>query len=261
MVAGFGNADADDPAIYVNHKDPSRSFVIGTLKNGGLDVYDLDAHLLQHIDTPPAPGEDDEAGRFNNVDIVRDVLFSRRHSPTGRSLVDLAVVTDRGYDQLRIYAIDPTRSEPLIDVTAPDVPFVFSVDQSGVNEQATAYGLATGKLGGLIPVAFVSRRSRATVAAMVLVVDGSTVTYHEWRRWTFPTSHVLPNGATWTPCADEDGVEPQFEGMVFDSRTLTLYAARRRSASGGSGRCCAAPTRVGREGPRVRRALRSHRTG
>ena len=36
-----GDGAADDPAIWVDRDDPSRSTVIGTDKDGGLGVYDL----------------------------------------------------------------------------------------------------------------------------------------------------------------------------------------------------------------------------
>jgi 3-phytase len=214
----LGNADADDPAIWVNPADRAQSLVIGTLKDGGLDVYDLSGRLVQHIDAPPPPTPEDAPGRFNNVDLIPGVRV-------GHKVVDLAVVTDRGRDKLRFYAIDPKRPEPLVDVTAPDAPFVFSADQDEVNTELTAYGLATGKVGPL-PVAFVTRAGRSTVAALALVVRDGKVTYRRATGWSFPTTFPVPGGGTWAPCLDEDGVEPQFEGMVFDSRTLTLYAAQ-----------------------------------
>jgi 3-phytase len=40
-------ADADDPAIYVNSTDSQKSLVLGSVKNGGLRVYDLSGNLLQ----------------------------------------------------------------------------------------------------------------------------------------------------------------------------------------------------------------------
>ena len=57
-VPRFGDA-ADDPAIYVNPTEPSRSVIIGTDKRGGLELYDLDGKRLQRLD----------AGRLNNVDL------------------------------------------------------------------------------------------------------------------------------------------------------------------------------------------------
>lgn len=49
-------ANADDPAIWV-HPDEDRghkSLIIGTLKEGGVDVYNLQGELLQHIPSLPA---------------------------------------------------------------------------------------------------------------------------------------------------------------------------------------------------------------
>jgi len=100
-----GNANADDPAIWIDQKDPGRSVVLGTLKNGGLTVFDLTGKQVQRFATPPAPEEGQEPGRFNNVDIVGN----------------LAVVTDRGRDQLRTYAIKNGR--PVATVASAPVTF------------------------------------------------------------------------------------------------------------------------------------------
>jgi 3-phytase len=84
-----GNGDADDPAIWVNRRDRSRSVVLGTAKNAGLQVFDLRGRLVQTVAAPPAPTPEDEPGRFNNVDIVTGFRLGGR-------TVDLAVVSDRG---------------------------------------------------------------------------------------------------------------------------------------------------------------------
>src|SRR5690349_926907 len=65
-----GDADADDPAIWVHPRNRARSLVIGTAKNGGLRVYDLAGREVQAIATPPG-------GRFNNVDIVSGFRLGR----------------------------------------------------------------------------------------------------------------------------------------------------------------------------------------
>lgn len=133
-----GNANADDPAIWRNPADPDHSLVIATAKEGGLRVHDLDARLVQSLPAPAAPGPDHAPGRFNNVDLVHGL----RLSPGGTA--DVAVTSDRGHDRLRIHRIDPSRpGGPLTDVTDPAAPRVFSADQDEVDEQATAYGLAT----------------------------------------------------------------------------------------------------------------------
>jgi 3-phytase len=213
-----GDADADDPAIWVNHRRPAASVVLGTAKDAGLRAYDLRGHELQAVDAPPAPAPGSERGRFNNVDLLTGVRL-------GGVERDLAIVTDRGRDQLRFYAVAGGR-RPLTDVTAADVPFVFSADQADVDEQATAYGLAAWFDQDGTAYAVVSRRNTSTLALVRLVAgrDG-TMSYERVRTLDMPSSFRLPDGTTWTPCG-EPGEGPQFEGMVVDRATATLYAAQ-----------------------------------
>ncbi|MFK3982853.1 phytase [Micromonospora sp. NPDC050397] len=213
-----GDADADDPAIWFNPTDRAGSLVIATAKNGGLRVYDLRGRERQSIATPPAPGPDDEPGRFNNVDLVEGFRLGGRRA-------DLAVVSDRGRDRLRFYRIDPT-GRRLADVTAPDVPYVFSRDQAEVNEQRTGYGLATWTdpdSGGTYVL--VSRRSTPEVGIFRLVTRGDRVTYRPVDRLTLPARFTLPDGTDWAPCADP-GDGPQVEGMTVDPTTGVAYLAQ-----------------------------------
>jgi 3-phytase len=193
-----GDADADDPALWIDRRDPARSVVLGTLKNGGLDAYRLDGSPIEHVATPAG-------GRFNNVDIAGD----------------LAIVTDRGLDRLRVYRVD---RDGVTDVTSPDAPLVFSADEAEVEEQATAYGLAAVRAHGRIYVA-VSRRHRTTVALLRLVPSRAGWTYERVDAVDLPATFALPGGGTWTPCA-EPGEEPQVEGMVIDGDRATLFAAQ-----------------------------------
>ncbi|MFJ9924338.1 phytase [Streptomyces rubiginosohelvolus] len=216
-----GNADADDPAIWRNAAAPGRSLVVATAKEGGLRVYDLDARLVQSIAAPPAAGEGDAPGRFNNVDIVHGLRLS-----SGKG--DLAVTSDRGHDRLRFYRVDRDRAGgPLTDVTDPAAPHVFSRDQAEVNDQRTAYGLATwtnpatGK-----SYALVSRRERTGIALLELLpTEGGKVTYRKVRSLDLPSSFRLPNGTSWSPCG-EPGELPQVEGMVVDPVDGMLYAGQ-----------------------------------
>ncbi|MER5961517.1 phytase [Streptomyces sp. NPDC002057] len=216
-----GNADADDPAIWRNAAAPGRSLVIATAKEGGLRVYDLDARPVQSIAAPPAEAPDDAPGRFNNVDLVHGLRLS-----SGRA--DLAVTSDRGHDRLRFYRIDRDRAGgPLTDVTDPAAPAVFSRDQAEINDQRTAYGLATwtdpasGK-----SFAVVSRRERTSIALLELLPSaGGKVTYRTVRTLDLPSAFRLPDGTSWTPCA-EPGELPQVEGMVVDPANGTLYAGQ-----------------------------------
>lgn len=217
-----GDANADDPAIWVHPTRPSASVVLGTLKNGGLTAVDLSGKELQHIATPPAPTPDTEAGRFNNVDLVTDVSVGGRRR-------DLAVVTDRGLDKLRVYSVDQRGAaagrKVLTDVTSPNAPLVFSKNSAEVQDQRTAYGLAVLRAGGQ-PIVAVTRRSETRIGLFRLVADrAGTISYRPIEQLDFPASFKLSNGTTWAPCEDP-GDRPQFEGMVFDQTTSTLYAAQ-----------------------------------
>ncbi|MFD5245816.1 phytase [Amycolatopsis sp. NPDC058340] len=202
------NADADDPAIWVHPKNPSASVVLGTLKEGGLAAFDLKARQLQHLAVP-------EGGRFNNVDVVGD----------------LAVVSDRGRDRVRVYRIDPAGaaagSRVLRDVTDPSAPPVFSTSESEVDEQRTAYGLTAARdpRTGARWVA-VTRRHETRVALLRLVdkADG-TVGTAPIGTIDLPSEFRLPNGKTWSPCGEPDE-RPQLEGSILDAANRVLYTAQ-----------------------------------
>ncbi|MEO8424178.1 MAG: phytase [Actinomycetota bacterium] len=78
---------ADDPAIWRNPIDPSRSIVIGNDKGGSLEVYDLSGAVIQRFDE----------GFFGNVDVQTGLV-------TGTGTTDIAVTYRAG---IRIYRIDP----------------------------------------------------------------------------------------------------------------------------------------------------------
>lgn len=94
-----GGDAADDPAVWVNPTDPAASAVIGTDKQGGLLVYDLDGQQLQYL----------PVGEVNNVDV----------RPAGQGLGDrpLVVTGNRSDDSLGVYELDPDTRQ-LRDVAA-----------------------------------------------------------------------------------------------------------------------------------------------
>ncbi|WP_435281690.1 phytase [Streptomyces koelreuteriae] len=216
-----GNADADDPAVWVDPGDPDRSLVISTLKEAGLDVYGLDGRRLQHITAPAAPGEDAAPGRFNNVDVVYGFSLDGKKT-------DLALVSDRGRDRVRAYAIDPAAvaagTPPLKDVTAADIAPVFASTEAEVDDQRTAYGLAAFSDDDHA-YAVVSRRSETRVRLLQLEDRDGRVGYKAEDTLDLPRSFTLPDGGKWTPCADP-GDHAQVEGMVVDQEEQVLYAAQ-----------------------------------
>lgn len=223
-----GNADADDPAIWVNHQERGRSLVIATLKEGGLAVFNLKGEEIQHIAAPPPPRDGDKPGRFNNVDLLLGFDLNGKKA-------DLAIVSDRGLDRLRIYAINPGYAAsglpPLKDVTAPELaatPWVFSANQDEVNDQTTAYGVAATNFEGYGPAsAVVSQRSRTQLRRVVFFANKAGQVGYKLRDiLKLPNEFKLPNKAMWTPCQDDDGQEAQVEGMVIDGLHGVLYAAQ-----------------------------------
>lgn len=205
------DADADDPAIWVDEDDPEDSLVITTAKEAGLYVYDLEGREVQHVDPKPAPGEDDAPGRYNNVSLIHGFELDGDD-------VDLAVASDRGMDNLGIFAIEDGE---LHEVTDPDAGWIFSESQEEVNGEHTAYGLTTwqDETGAY---ALVSRNSETEVALLKLVANGDTVGWETVRTLALPAEFAMPDGSTWTTC-DDPGEYAQVEGMVVDENTGTAY--------------------------------------
>ncbi len=86
--------DSDDPAIWIDSLDPSRSLILGTDKGdstGGVYVFTLDGRIDSTRTRRPMQ-------RPNNVDIVRGVRL-------GGALVDIAVAAERGTMSLRIFRL------------------------------------------------------------------------------------------------------------------------------------------------------------
>jgi 3-phytase len=103
--------DVDDPAVWINRKDPSKSLVLGTMKvaspDGALAVYGLDGKVRQLLKGPNRP---------NNVDVEYGLDVDA--SPT-----DIAVVTERLGRRLRVYAIAADGSG-LRDISSGQMPIL-----------------------------------------------------------------------------------------------------------------------------------------
>ncbi len=86
--------DSDDPAIWINPADPAKSLVLGTCKhpeNGGLYVFDLKGRIIREKTILGLQ-------RPNNVDLAYGLKL-------GGKLVDIAVVTERITNLLRVYTV------------------------------------------------------------------------------------------------------------------------------------------------------------
>ena len=73
-MTGTGDK-ADDPALWVHPKDPSRSLVLGTNKDEGLYVYDLQGRETQRL----------LVGQVNNVDLRDNLAVASNDEVNGLS--------------------------------------------------------------------------------------------------------------------------------------------------------------------------------
>jgi 3-phytase len=191
--------DADDPAIWLHPTDPAQSLVIGALKDGGLDIYDLDGQTIQSISPAGA--------RYNNVDVVYNF-------PLGGSTVDLAVATDRYGDKLAFYAINP-ETRQVTDVSDPANGLTFTPAGEESNQETTAYGIALYRSAGTEKFyAFVSRRDRPEVGQFEFMDNGSG-------QVTWQLARSIP-----LPAPEDNDLNPQAEGMVADQDLAVVYIAQ-----------------------------------
>lgn len=73
-------------------------------------------------------------------------------------------------------------------------------------------------------IAFVTRNDRSQLAKFRLYdAGGGKVGYAPLVRFHLPAQFTLPNGQTWTPCQDEDGLTPTAEGTVIDRDRGLVY--------------------------------------
>lgn len=85
-----GGDSADDSTLWVNPNDPSLSLVIGTNKQRGLVVYDLNGKEVQFLSD----------GRLNNVD-------HRDSFPLGDKKISLVTASNRSNNTISIYRVNP----------------------------------------------------------------------------------------------------------------------------------------------------------
>jgi 3-phytase len=111
---------ADDPAIWIHPTDPAQSLILGTDKQGGLHIYNIDGSQHQLISPTCQP---------DNVDVLYGFVLDGK--PT-----DLAVASTRGSHLagVKIWSIDPA-TRHLTDITPNGIIKVF--------KGSTPYGSCT----------------------------------------------------------------------------------------------------------------------
>lgn len=97
--------DSDDPAIWYNDNDPSKSLILGTDKmetEGGLYTFSLTGEMDPVRKAYPLD-------RPNNVDIAYGFLF-------GKDTIDIAVCSERGKGMIRVF----------------ELPWLKAIDNGGI---------------------------------------------------------------------------------------------------------------------------------
>jgi 3-phytase len=85
----------DDPAFWLNKRNPAESLIFGTVKmaapDGAIAVYRLDGSRLMTVSSVDRP---------NNIDVAYGLKLGKRK-------IDIAVATERNKNQLRVFEILP----------------------------------------------------------------------------------------------------------------------------------------------------------
>lgn len=125
---------ADDPSIWVNPQDSSKSLIIGTVKHFGIEVYNLQGKRLQSYPT----------GDPNNIDVAYNfVLGNGEH-------IDLVGCSERSKNEIYLYRIQSAQGELQAIQAAPiqsavNEVYGFCFYRSRVDSQL--YALVNGKNG------------------------------------------------------------------------------------------------------------------
>ncbi len=104
-----GDDAADDAAVWVHPADESLSLVIGTDKEGGLAVYEIDGTQRQFIG----------GMQPNNVDV-------RYGFPLGGGTVDIVAFGDRNDQTIKVFKVNPA-TRTLVNATADPIDIGIDV--------------------------------------------------------------------------------------------------------------------------------------
>jgi len=185
---------ADDPAIWRNRADPSKSLIVATDKNRGLNVYGLDGRLRHSLD----------AGRVNNVDLRDNVIVAGQRTV----LVAASDRTVLGDGRLALFELDTKRGvlRPLLRAPVPvNEPYGVCL----YRDRSALFAFVIGKAGevvqlridvaGSVPAATVVRTLKLPTQSEGCVADdrsGQLYVAEEdfgiWRVAAAPTGQAAP---------------------------------------------------------------------
>lgn len=196
--------DADDPAVWIDPVDSSRSRILGTAKvagRGGLHVFGLDGrrrHALEPLDRP------------NNVDVETGVRGA------DGAVIDVAVLTERLQHRLRVFQL-PADGGPPVDLTPAGLPVL--TDAEGEASEPMGIGLYR-------------RPSDDALFAIVAPKTGPAAGYLRQYRLrldaTPPTATEVRRFGTFSQQGAAPGESGEIEAVVVDDELGYVYYADER---------------------------------
>lgn len=191
--------DPDDPAIWVNPTDPAQSRVLGTDKDYGLLVFDLEGKILQRFPD----------GRLNNVDLRTDVML-------GGEAVTLVAASKREDNTIVFYTIDAT------GIVAKAPTFAFPGSPEEVKDDIYGIGFYR-KADGATSV--VASFKTGDVVQWVLGGTPAAMTLTFARHWMMPSQPegvVADDGLGVLYVGEEDGGVWRYDADPAAPTTATL---------------------------------------
>jgi len=215
VVSESGADAADDPAIWVNPKNPAKSLILGTNKKAGVYVYDLKGKTRQFI----------ASGRINNIDLRDGFVYNGR-------TVALVAGSNRSNNSVSLYVIDHRTcqlSDTLLNIRS-GVDEVYGICMYHQPAGNRFYVIVNGK-GGKIEQWEISNKNNSLTASLInnfavatqpegMVVDDKTGTLYLGveHEGIFSTNlNVLPLKLELIPLSTEGNSNIKFdiEGLAF----------------------------------------------
>lgn len=216
-VVGTANADAaDDPAIWRNPADPTKSLIVATDKKAGLYVYGLDGKTRSFIKT----------GRVNNVDLRADVPIAG----TNGVLVVASDRSDEANAKIALFRLDTDTAKLTALGTLPSIEgeaygmclyrdagslYAFMVTKEG------GIGQVALDLAGAKPAGRLVRRVKVGSQAEGCVVDERThrlyVAEEDVGLWRFDARPTGPVEPVSIARVDKERLFDDVEGLAIAS--------------------------------------------
>lgn len=202
---------ADDPAIWIDHQNPEKSLIIGTDKQAGLYVYDLEGNVVDF----------QALGKENNVDLRQNLMgdaFGGNNtliaaSNRTKNAVDILTMEQNG--TLKLLGSYPTKVEPYgLCVGLPNDNSAYRVL---VNYKSGLFELTdvTFSNGEMVTQKFADVMLPAQLEGCVFDDQAQEffVGEEEGGIWRFPMNDPVGNGEMQAKIGTETGLVADVEGI------------------------------------------------